>query len=787
MKFKSTFAQLLALSLLSTACMEINSINGVKVKKSSSNRVTQDSSNVNTVIGDKDVQIQVISQESLNEAISSRDILAPSDIQFKASLNSLAEQSSTKTVKSNTERNDEVTTSEKSLLIGFPLGLLGEQNIFGGVITKVSDAENESIGNLKLTDLPPMHVRPVLQRDEEGNFMVLLVGCVQKCSENSQPAGLLALPVVGLNQATDTLILDMSAFGKDLNMMSFQDPTGEATKLQTVSNETVSVEYDLKTLVFDIKTSMIPLAAPAKAKINFPAPAIPDLAQDDLDIVKSNVGPVVKEMITLTDLNEPKVTEITTRWYLKLNSGSNPAFESRSPTPGVGYFTTMRSQKANITRFASTEKVKYFVKNVPEAYKSSFAKAFENWNEEFRKILGRDYLTYEFIDETDPRNALVVTGDIRYNIIEWDLHNNASYDGLGPSIANQYSGEILSGTVLIQGPNIIKQYAYWYHTSGRAVELKKAGKIEEANKLMKAFNQKMAREAKARTQTKYSLNLNDKLSMNIAAQRDDLKDEVVKGHFEIVPEGVSLADYLDSYIAHVVTHEIGHNLGLRHNFKGNLGAHDHDEKKVVSRSIMEYLGPEVSYLNNAIGDYDRMAIAYGYMGIAPTNLDWFCTDEDQFTNRTSLSIKSPECSKSDATSDPFSFWEKRLDRSLDLILEKKSNTKPVWTFKEVAGRVDTAVIQLAHFAMSAEKTADKWTSFFGKEGRPTSKEEVKDYVVERLKLKVCDHANFEVVMAKENEEAQDLAKNNLVAFMQQVVGRLNNLGLVKAADFKCEE
>src|SRR5579859_6328537 len=41
------------------------------------------------------------------------------------------------------------SSPESSLILGYPVELLGEQNVFGGVITKTSDRDNETFGGLK--------------------------------------------------------------------------------------------------------------------------------------------------------------------------------------------------------------------------------------------------------------------------------------------------------------------------------------------------------------------------------------------------------------------------------------------------------------------------------------------------------------------------------------------------------------------------------------------------------------------------------------------------------------
>jgi hypothetical protein len=92
-----------------------------------------------------------------------------------------------------------------------------------------------------------------------------------------------------------------------------------------------------------------------------------------------------------------------------------------------------------------------------------------------------------------------------------------------------------------------------------------------------------------------------------------------------------------SYIKNTVLHEIGHDLGLRHNFKGSLTP--------VTSSVMDYLGSEDNYLNTGVGEYDRQAIKYLY-GLSddlPTAA--FCTDEHTTVD--------PDCNRFDEGANPY--------------------------------------------------------------------------------------------------------------------------------------
>lgn len=759
-KIKSSLVSLVALSALTTACVDVDTaLHGGKEKKKS-NRVTN-SKEANAIIESEGLQVQVIAETELKKAALNKSILSISNSKVMEILSKLPQGEAAESINQDSKSDKSLKSLEKinqeeTLYIGYPIGLVGEQSMFGGVITKVTDTENESLGTLKLTDLSPIHVRTVISALPDGTPALTLTGCFSRCSEDSEQQGLLSFPIVGYNQNTGMLIVDMSSIGKELDLISMLDPKGEYTQLKAISSDTVEVDFDMKTLIFDIKTKMIPVNA---------------------DPNDSSI----------------KTTDFTVRWYMKLGSGFNPAFEPREATEGVGFFTTERGARSKIQRFSYTgdgtgaAPVKYYIKNVPEEFKATFARAMDSWNVEFRKIIGKDLLSYEFIDANDPRAELLVPGDIRYNIVEWDLVNKATYGGLGPSIANQHTGEIMSANVLIQGPTIVKLYSEWFGVSEKAKNLIAEGRQEEANKLIKNFEVSVSKELDSRSKHKFQLKLGKHLEMNIHAQRAELMDPVKKGHFELIPDGMTYEQYMDGYMMEILAHEIGHNLGLRHNFKGNLGAYENvAEEGSVSRSIMEYLGRPFRHLNT-IGPYDRMAIAYGYKGKTPKHLNWFCTDEDQGYDAMTLALKSPECSKSDATSDPFSYWESRLDRVLDLVLERKSNSAPVWTVEEVSSQLEEAVTGLAAYALSAEATADTWTNFFGKNDRPEDKSEVKDYVLRRIQKKICNPKLQDVINAKESAEASKIASDNLNALKKAVAARTTALGLYSAQDLGCIE
>lgn len=744
-KIPKSVLSIATLAVLSTACVKIESLDPVKAisKQINGEKKKKDSRITNSRSTNESVSFGTHKMQVISESLIAKTSLKKARIQkMLAELPTSSETAEAVPF--------EQIQGEENLLLGFPISLLGEQNVFGAVITKVSDKKNEELGGLKLTDLPPLHVRTIIGRFEDGSPALSLIGCASECSERSRQGNLISLPIVDVDEEKGLLMVDLSALGQALDLVSMLDPDGEYTKLKAVSSSTTEFDYDLTSLIFDIKTKMVA------------------------------IGTAPENMETAP------VTEFTVRWYMKLASGFNPAFESRASTEGVGFFETTRSKSTKITRFSLTqngERIKYFIKNVPTEYRPHFSGALNNWNAKFKETVGVEPIVYEFIEKTDPRHAKLVPGDIRYNIIEWDEDNKAGYGGLGPSIAHQFTGEMMSANVLIQGPFIIEMYKKWFALSGNIRALRERGQLAEANQMIKKFSAEANAKVNAR-KANFNLKLGKKLSLRVNSQRPELEDPMIKNHFEVVPAGVTFDEYMKGYFTEMMEHELGHNLGLRHNFKGNLGSTDSGDKGTVSRSIMEYLGRPFRHLND-IGIYDTMAINYGYAGIAPEQKNWFCTDENQASSAKNIATTSPECSKSDATSDPFTFWESRVRRALDLVVDMKTASAPVWKTEEVKAQVEEFTIAFANYAAAAEKNADTWTNFFGKADRPSDPMKVKAYVLKKMKAIVCDPRLAEIIQAKETPEAHALAQTNLTTFRKVVTDKSQELGVFSARETSC--
>jgi len=90
------------------------------------------------------------------------------------------------------------------------------------------------------------------------------------------------------------------------------------------------------------------------------------------------------------------------------------------------------------------------------------------------------------------------------------------------------------------------------------------------------------------------------------------------------------------YVQHVVAHEFGHVLGLRHNFAGSL--------EPPSSSLMDYIDTDLAVQAAEPRPYDRESLQYLYGLSAAPPAHPFCTDEDL--------ASSPLCQFFDRGADP---------------------------------------------------------------------------------------------------------------------------------------
>ena len=191
----------------------------------------------------------------------------------------------------------------------------------------------------------------------------------------------------------------------------------------------------------------------------------------------------------------------------------------------------------------------------------------------------------------------------------------------------------------------------------------------------------------------------EEFSSEMCQYGDHLREEMASGWDVMTTTGVlkgtdeELQNYIHNGLVDLILHEVGHTLGLRHNFKGSsiysieqLSDPKFTQKYGISGSVMDYQPINVfdgeTFFQTKPGTYDFWAIEYAYKqpdrsghseekfleSIASRSTDpllRYGTDEDTFGQSTRG--MDPHSNAWDLTGDPMAYYQKRFEMSQELI------------------------------------------------------------------------------------------------------------------------
>lgn len=282
----------------------------------------------------------------------------------------------------------------------------------------------------------------------------------------------------------------------------------------------------------------------------------------------------------MTQVNDMTSTEITNyrdkihRWNLKKKNPQAALSEPEKP-------------------------IVWWIENTtPEEYRDVIKDAVLRWNTAFEKIGFENAVQVNI----QPDNAEWDAGDIRYNVIRWTSSPRPPFGGYGPSFVNPRTGEILGADVMIEFASISNR-------------LQKQDVFEQAGIFFDDF-------------TAGSDHFHDHTHgcgmgnfMAHATQAGNVFHTVQAADEEQKKE------FVNQILYRLILHEVGHTLGLNHNFKGSLLNSPEDihdlkvqEESGLASTVMEYpainFAPEGKeqglYFDTKPGPYDLWAIEFGY-------------------------------------------------------------------------------------------------------------------------------------------------------------------------------
>jgi hypothetical protein len=248
--------------------------------------------------------------------------------------------------------------------------------------------------------------------------------------------------------------------------------------------------------------------------------------------------------------------------------------------------------------------VYYIDRTVPLEWRPWVRAGILEWNRAFEEAGFRNAI--QVLDAPD--DTLWSAEDARYSTVRWTATNRSVY-AVGPSNVDPRTGEILNADVLVS--------ASWIQTwRGESGEY-----LAPVTAVQSAF---VEDSAASRSDAESRL-----CSLGEGLRRQSTLTRALLGRGK--KEKAAARLYIGQALKALIMHEIGHTLGLRHNFRGSAGisrvqladrAYTREHGHGVS--VMDYSPPTLSldprkqgeYYAPTIGSYDRWAIRYGYTPLA---------------------------------------------------------------------------------------------------------------------------------------------------------------------------
>ena len=294
-------------------------------------------------------------------------------------------------------------------------------------------------------------------------------------------------------------------------------------------------------------------------------------------------------------------------------------YEIRYADPRVGYFTTETSDMTSTktTNYRDMINKWRLIKKNPELKISEPIKPITFWIEnstpiEWRETIKDAVLKWNIaFEKAGFKNAIVVktqpddadwdAGDIRYNVLRWTSSPNPPFGGYGPSMANPRTGEIIAADIMLE----------FVHFTNRV------------------FYEKLYLDPNANM----SLDDDDTHSENfehICLAGEHVHENILYGktiYPELSSDDIELGKLEKDNMYRLIMHEVGHTLGLNHNFKSShlyspeeLMNPELIKGKSINGSVMEYPASNVSldkskqaqFSDVSVGPYDVWAIEFAY-------------------------------------------------------------------------------------------------------------------------------------------------------------------------------
>ena len=243
-------------------------------------------------------------------------------------------------------------------------------------------------------------------------------------------------------------------------------------------------------------------------------------------------------------------------------------------------------------------------RNIPLKWREAVKAGILEWNKAFERAGFRNAIALE--QQTDNTEWTTLEGT-RMLAVRWFAQEGPGATAVGPSQADPRTGEILRGAAIIPDG--------WARLSRNRVNDTQPRLVAE-DSTTRGHGHAHGHDDAALCE--YAEQAVEQVAMGL---------ELLSARGLIDPNSPEADAYIRNALKDVTMHEVGHALGLRHNFKASTGitaAQLRDpaftKERGISNSVMDYNGlnlalegePQADILMTTLGAYDYWAIEYGY-------------------------------------------------------------------------------------------------------------------------------------------------------------------------------
>ncbi len=334
-----------------------------------------------------------------------------------------------------------------------------------------------------------------------------------------------------------------------------------------------------------------------------------------------------------------------------------------APFPRQYFVNRWRLEKKDPSAALSEPKqpiVFWLDRNIPVEYRDTVKAGILEWNKAFERIGFKEAIRVEM----QPENADFDTADLRHASVRWYLDTSDGAVAIGPSRIDPRTGEILDADIGVsQG---------WTRLPRR-----------------------LSGEQFPRPMPTAHSHGEDAFCMygNQAFDEASFATGLLEARGDLDPSGPEAEAIVKATLKDVITHEVGHTLGLRHNFRAStiytdkqLADPEFTRKNGLGGSVMDYNAWNIAldketqgeYVMSTLGPYDYWAVEYAYKPIEAKDeraelariaarsaepLLAYATDEEVGTGADSM---DPQVNQRDLGSDPLGFARRRMQLSREL-------------------------------------------------------------------------------------------------------------------------